>query len=169
MFQISEIDNINVEGTKTSLDDKAAHQIAALIRENMLQENSGDVYTEDELSSLLSNKTSETVKSRLSDGYLVYISDNSGKVVACGMVCYRKDKSRYEAKTLHVHKDYRGKGLAQKICDMREARLRSFGVTEIFIESLKFPGTIRFHKRRGFCEVPGDHGLKRSVLMKKKL
>ena len=45
---------------------------------------------------------------------------------------------------------------------------RSVGIeSEIYIESLKFPGTIEFHQKRGFVKVENQGDLKRSVLMKK--
>ncbi len=110
-------------------------------------------------------KTPKLIKKRASNGFTIYLTNEKNEIIGCGMVTKRK--GRYESKYLHIRKDYRGQGLARKLCDIREDRLRKIGVKELYIESLRFENTLRFHRLRGFKET----GEKTSVgiIMKKKL
>lgn len=166
MLCINILDNLfNKSGNK--IEPAKAEEIAELISDNMIVENNNSTYTQEEIMHMISNKTQATIEERLNNGLLIYLTDKSNNVKACGMVMYNDE--RYFAKILHVNKEYRGKGYANIICDIREEYLRENNIFEIFIESLKYPNTIRFHKKRGFEEIEPYRKLKYSILMKKNL
>ena len=168
MLCINTINNILVSpAEQSSISDTAAAEIADLIRQNMLSANISETYSKEEICALLRTKTTATIHKRLRNGFLVYLTNRLYKICACGMIS--RIGNHYEAKTLHVHKDYRGKGYAQLICDIRENALIEKGIREIYIESLKFKHTLDFHKKRGFHEIRTDKNLKYSIAMKKDL
>jgi hypothetical protein len=80
-----------------------------------------------------------------------------------------KKEGWYEAKTLHIHQDFRRCGYAGLICDIREALMVRHGGKELVIESLKFENTLRFHQSRGFTPFEDGKTRVRSVLMRKNL
>ncbi|WP_099189558.1 GNAT family N-acetyltransferase [Tepidibacter mesophilus] len=166
MIKIHEINNLD---SLSEIDDKdeLSFKIAELVNSNMKYENSTDTYSKDEIQKLGTNKTAQSMKELINKSYLVYLTNEKNEIIGCGMVV--KQDGRYFAKTLHIRHDYRGSGYAQKICDLRENFLRSIGETEIYIESLKYPKTIEFHKKRGFKEAPNYRELKYTILMKKDL
>lgn len=144
-----------------------AESLGELIADNTRFENRENTYSAGEMERLLHNKTGETVRSRLPGGALVYLTDRSGNLAGCGMVV--RKEGWYEAKTLHIHQDFRRCGYAGLICHIREALLTRHGETELIIESLKFENTLRFHRSRGFVPFEDGKTRVRSVLMKKYL
>lgn len=159
----------NLTGPDTNLLDlTAASGIAQLIRENMLFANINTLtYDKKSITHLIANKTAQTIRDRLHHGFLVYVTGKDSHIAGCAMLI--KHDERYFAKTLHIHQDFRGRGLARLLCLIRENLLRSMGVKELYIESLLFPGTIAFHKKRGFREIKPYRKLYYSILMKKEL
>ncbi|CAH2211755.1 GNAT family N-acetyltransferase [Tepidibacter aestuarii] len=166
MINVHEINNFN-SLCETYNKDELTIKIADLVNANMLYENKGNTYSKDEMQGLGKNKTAESIKELIDRAYLVYLTNEKNEIIGCGMVI--KQDNLYFAKTLHIRHDYRGFGYAQKICDLRENFLRSIGEKEIYIESLKYPKTIEFHKKRGFKECPNYRELKYTILMKKDL
>lgn len=165
MVKFHEIDNLNASAESGSEGHcSLALQIAELVRDNMAYSNN-NTYSSQDMEALSRNKTAESMQDLIGRSYLVYLTNEKEEVVGCGMVV-RQD-GRYFAKTLHIRSDHRGMGYAQQICDRRESFLRSMGEKEIYIESLKYPKTIEFHKKRGFMETPAYRDLKYTVLMKK--
>lgn len=162
------IDNILCLPTRRKkISTSLAKQICALIRENMVYENREATYAGTDMARLLHNKTPELIRERLEEGILVYLTDQEGVLVGCGMVEFKD--SHYEAKTLHIHRRFRRQGYAQLICDLRERTLLNHGIPRLFIESLKFENTIRFHTARGFSPFDDGKPRKYSLLMKKEL
>ncbi|MCY6370184.1 GNAT family N-acetyltransferase [Clostridium ganghwense] len=167
MAKIHTINNLNSTTKEISKEkEDLASQIARLVNENMAHSNN-NTYSEDEMKRLSHNKTAESMLDLINRSYLIYLTNEQDEIVGCGMVV-RQD-NRYFAKTLHIRSDYRGLGYAQQICDLREKFLRTIGEKEIYIESLKYPKTIEFHKKRGFVEIPFYRELKYTLLMKKNL
>ncbi len=167
MIKIHAINNLNANGKDGSKEnEELALEIARLVSESMTYSNS-NTYSKDEMEGLNRNKTTESMLDLINRSYLIYLTNEQDELVGCGMVV-RQD-NRYFAKTLHIRPDYRGLGYAQQICDLREEFLRTIGQKEIYIESLKYPKTIEFHKKRGFVEIPPYRELKYTVLMKKPL
>lgn len=146
--------------------DKLAEQIVSLAKNNTLYSNKG-TYSEEAMIRLNISKTSEVIKTLIQQSYTVCLYDENKELIGCGLLTYQD--SRYFAKSLHIRNDYRGKGYAKLICNMREEYLKNIGINEIFIESLKFPETLEFHRSRGFYEVPIYKELKNTILMKKDL
>ena len=144
-----------------------AGALGELIADNTRFENRGNTYSAGEMERLLHNKTGETIRNRLPGGALIYLTDRGENLAGCGMVV--RKEGWYEAKTLHVHRDFRRNGYAALICDLREALLVRHGETELIIESLKFENTLRFHQSRGFMPFEDGKVRVRSVLMRKTL
>lgn len=164
MLKVNIVDNLTKK--TRSLTDEEARKISDFIKANILASDEGE-YSKKDIDYLTDIKTPELIKNRAEDGFTVFLTNDTGGVVACGMIVKRK--GRYEAKYLHVRKDYRGQGLARKVCDIREDRLRQTGVKELYIESLKFKNTLRFHRLRGFKETSEKTSKGLVVVMKKKL
>lgn len=165
---IHTINNLIQPEQQKSLDYKTASGIAKLIRENMLFANiHTPTYSRQSMSHLIANKTAQTINMRLKDGFLVYLTTRGSKIAGCAMVV--KHDGRYFSKTLHIHSNFRGRGLARLLCSIREDTISRMGIKKIYIESLLFPATILFHKKRGFMEIPPYRPLKYSILMKKEL
>ena len=162
------IDNLG-RGPEDSEDitPALAEALGRLITENTSFENRDGTYQPGEMEKLRGNKTAETLRSRLPGGALVYLTDRSGTLAGCGMVV--RKEGWYEAKTLHIPRDFRRWGYAGLICHIREAVLLRHGETELLIESLKFEKTLRFHRSRGFYPFDDGKVRVRSVLMKKTL
>ncbi|MEJ8552794.1 GNAT family N-acetyltransferase [Tepidibacter sp. Z1-5] len=166
MIKIHEINNFN-SSCDTHNKNELSFKIADLVNFNMTHENKNNTYSKDEIENLSRNKTAESMEELIGRSYLVYLTNEKNEIIGCGMVV--KQDGLYFAKTLHIRSDYRGLGYAQQICDLREDFLRSIGANEIYIESLKYPKTIEFHKKRGFKEAPNYRELKYTILMKKDL
>lgn len=164
MIKTNIIDNIQKK--TRGLTDEEAKKISEFVKTN-IQESNEKEYDSEEMDFLVRTRTSERVKKRAIEGFLVYLTNEKDEIIGCGMVV--KNNGRYQARYLHVRKDYRGQGLGKKICDIREERLRKMGVKEIYIESLKFENTLRFHKSRGFVETGEQTPRKLAIIMKKKL
>lgn len=143
-----------------------SERISKLVITNMEISNK-DIYSMDEFKGLTSNKTKDSMENLIKISFLVYLENIDGEIIGCGMIS--RQHERYFAKTLHIDKRYQGKGYGRLICDIREEFLKSIGEKTIFIESLKYPETLKFHKSRGFCETPQYRPLKYTVLMKKAL
>ena len=164
MIRVHIVDNLKKK-TRDLTDDEAK-KISELIRINTLQSERGE-YSNEELEYLTKVKTPELIKKRAKNGLTVYLTNEKNEIIGCGMAA--KMKKGYELKYLHIRQDYRKRGLARKICDIREDRLRAAGVKEVYISSLKFENTLRFHRLRGFKETGEKSSKGLSVLMKKKL
>lgn len=149
----------------THCEREVAREIAFLMQKNYIDSNRGE-YSPEEMGYLISNKKEGVILERLKEAYTVYISHGE-KIVACGILIKKGD--RLEAKMLNVDMRYRGMGLAQKICDIRENFAKRSGYRRVYIESLKFEKTLRFHSKRGFYQVEGPRELKYSVYMCKDL
>ena len=166
MIKVNEINNFNSLCETYNINELSL-KIADLVNFNMMHENESNTYSKDEIENLSKNKTIESMEKLIERSYLVYLTNGENEIIGCGMVV--KQDGLYFAKTLHIRHDYRGLGYAQKICDLREDFLRSIGANEIYIESLKYPKTIAFHKKRGFKEASNYRKLKYTILMKKDL
>jgi len=166
MIKVHEINNFN-SLCETYNINELSFKIANLVNFNMMHENESNTYSKDEIENLSKNKTIESMEKLIERSYLVYLTNEENEIIGCGMVV--KQDGLYFAKTLHIRHDYRGLGYAQQICDLREDFLRSIGENEIYIESLKYPKTIEFHKKRGFKEASNYRELKYTILMKKDL
>ncbi|KDR96557.1 Acetyltransferase (GNAT) domain-containing protein [Peptoclostridium litorale DSM 5388] len=167
MIKFHEIDNLNPGKCEHCADSRSlALQIAKLVSDNMAYSNN-NTYSSQDMELLSRNKTAESMLELIERSYIVYLTNENDELVGCGMVV-RQD-GRYFAKTLHIRNDCRGLGYAQQICDLREDFIRNMGEREIYIESLKYPKTIEFHKKRGFAETPPYRELKYTVLMKKQI
>lgn len=164
MREIFLIDNLSSNHQNSSYEDLAI-DIAQLVNENMAYSNN-QVYDEVSLAKLGSNKTVEAYQTLISKSYVIAVYERQ-VLLACGFLTIQD--GRYFSKSLHVHPDYRGHGLAKFICDERERFLINLGERTIFIESLKFPNTISFHQRRGFLPEVPYRELKHTILMKKEL
>jgi len=156
----------NFCGNIEDLSYEESKKICALVSENFRKSNEGE-YSKDEIERLVSTRTPEAIIERNKKGLLIYFKNKKDEVIACGSVTTRNGDP--EAKLLNVSKNYRGRGFAQKICDLREDFLRKLGFDKLYIESLKFENTIRFHTKRGFIPAQTDRPLKYSVFMCKKL
>lgn len=158
------IDNLKSNDEAASYYD-LAYDVAELVSLNMSYSNQ-DVYDSVSLTKLTSNKTLEAYEALISKSYVVAVYE-ADKLIACGLLTVQDE--RYFSKSLHVHPEYRGHGLAKFICEEREHYLRKLGEASIYIESLKFPETIAFHQRRGYVLEPPYKVLKHTILMKKAL
>ena len=168
MVCIHLIDNIGKSQEESEdISGSLAEALGQLITENTLYENRGQTYSTAEMEKLLQNKTGETLRSRLSGGALVYLTDRHDRLAGCGMVV--RKEGWYEAKTLHIQRDFRRCGYAGLICDIREALMVRHGESVLVIESLKFENTLRFHQSRGFTPFEDGKARVRSVLMRKNL
>ena len=174
MYRVLEIDHLKKpSATEKKISQETlkevAKDIANLANMNIASSNDG-TYDAAAMEKLSTSKTYEATLAMLECAYTVCIYDTvqtPQKLIACGFV--KMQDGRYFSKSLHVHPDYRGQGLAVRICDLRENHLRHLGVTEVYIESLKFENTVRFHKRRGFEAYPPYRELRNTVLMRKVL
>lgn len=158
------IDNFS-SYTITDHEREVARGIAFLMQKNYIDSNRGE-YSQEEINHLISNKKEGVILERLREAYTVYVSLGE-KIVACGVLMKKGD--RLEAKMLNVDVKYRGLGLAQKICDIREDFAKKMGYNRIYIESLKFQKTLEFHRKRGFYQVEAPRELKYSLYMCKDL
>ena len=157
---------INNLGSTSSQDyTSLALEICNLVQLNIAQSNQG-TYDSQRLDRLMLNKTVAAYDELINKSYMIALYEDTS-LIACGFATFQDD--RYFSKSLHVHPKYRGKGLAQYICKEREDHLKSIGASEVYIESLKFPNTIAFHKSRGYAETPPYKPLVNTILMKKNL
>lgn len=163
---ISAVTPIAGEDIPVNAGDKTVRRIHEFILRNLAEEDPG-TYGDDELRAMLALRTLEKLSRRIAEGYLIYLEDRSGEIIACGILV--KNKGRFESKSLHVDRGFRGRGLARFISDLREKRAVESGAVEIYIESLKFPRTVDFHLSRGYLPEAGERPLKYSVFMKKGL
>lgn len=164
MLKINIVNNLQKKAR--DLTDEEAKKISDFIRSNTLASDTGE-YKPEEIKYLTEIKTPELIKKRASSGLTVFLTNEKKEIIGCGMVVKRK--GRYESKYLHIREDYRGRGLARKLCDIREDTLRKMKVKELYIESLKFKNTLRFHKLRGFVKTNEKTAKGLVVVMKKKL
>jgi len=148
------------------LSYEESEKICALVTKNYRKSNEGE-YSKDDIERLVSTRTPQAIIERSKKGLLIYFKNKMDEVVACGSVAMRDGSP--EAKLLNVSKNYRGRGFAQKICDLREDFLRELGFEKVYIESLKFENTIKFHTKRGFYPVEHNRKLKYTVFMCKEL
>lgn len=155
----------NLHTSRERIDFSLAQEISKLINENFRMSNTGE-YSDDEISGLLLNKTSENIYDFLCNGLSVVIYDGD-TLAAFGMIV--RKNNLYEAKYLNVSPKYRGLGLGHIICDTREKQVRDMGIRELYIESLRFKRTLEFHKKRGFYDVPNIRKLYYTNYMKKDL
>lgn len=162
MYRIERINNLTNKNSEFNYSE-LANEIASLVLNNIEYSNDG-AYDDASMERLCRNKTAESTLEMINDSYVICVFDDQ-KLIACGFA--KMQDGRYFSKSLHVHQDYRGKGLAQFICNEREDFLRSIGVKELFIESLKFEHTMKFHERRGFTYIPPYKELRNTVLMMK--
>ena len=146
-------------------ESQVADKIASLIRKNYAESNEGE-YTDKEIELLISTRTKDVILKRLMESYTVYVC-HKDRIIACGSLM--KKNGRVEAKMLNVNRDYRGMGLAKHICSLREDFAKKSGYNKLYIESLKFENTVKFHTKRGFNEVESPRNLKYSVYMCKSL
>jgi len=142
-----------------------AEDINDLVMKNIEHSNDG-TYTQEALVRLKANKTQKATLDLIKTSFLVCIYDGP-VLIACGFS--KQQDGRCFSKSLHVHPAYRGQGLANFIVNEREAYLKSIGVTEVFIESMKFENTIAFHKRQGYVLERPYKPLVNTILMKKTL
>ena len=152
--------------SSTDKDRDIANSISLLMKSNYVNSNDDKEYSADEISHLISNKTKEVILERLEGAYTVFVC-HFDKVIACGSIV--KKDSNIEAKMLNVDNNYKRMGIAKKICDIRENYARSKGYKKVYIESLKFENTLKFHESRGFYKTKGPRELKYSVYMCKDL
>lgn len=143
-----------------------ANSISLLMKKNYVHSNDRKEYSNDEISHLISNKTKKEILNRLRVAYTVFVC-HSEKIIACGSIVEKNGS--IEAKMLNVDTNYKGMGIAKKICDTRENYAQSKGYNKLYIESLKFENTLKFHESRGFYKATGPRELKYSVYMCKDL
>lgn len=155
----------NLHTNTEKVDYELAIEMAELIRDNFIASNKGE-YSEEELVKLLANKTPENIYTFLCSGLcvLLYIER---EMAGFGMVV--RKNNLYEAKYLNVKSKFKGRGLGKKICDTRESYVKEMGIRELYIESLRFDNTLRFHKSRGFYDIPNIRTLYFTKYMKKDL
>ncbi len=165
MFIIQRINNLTPSFEK--LDNlELARQMSDLATANIIYSNKKS-YNQSEMHVLLSNKTTSSYLELINRSFIVSIYNDKQELIGCGLISVQDGK--HFAKSLHIHRAYRSMGLARLICEDRERFLKNLGVSEIYIESLKFPKTIEFHKRRGFAEITPYKELKNTILLKKVL
>lgn len=157
------INNLHTETEK--IDFSLAEEIASLLERNFRDTNNGE-YTEEEMDKLLYNKTPENIYNFLLTGLSVLLLEND-EIIGFGMIV--RKNNLYEAKYLNISPEFKGQGLGKYICDIREMELKSMGVRELYIESLRFSHTLEFHKRRGFYDIPNIRKLYFTTYMKKDL
>ena len=157
------LNNLNTQ--QENISSSIAVKIEALINKNYIESNDGE-YTVNEITALLSNKTASNIYHFMQKGLSVIISDEDS-IIGFGMVV--RKNNIYEAKYLNVDPAYKGKGIGNTICNIREKTLKEMGIRELYIESLRFDNTSRFHKNRGFYDVPDLRDLKFTKYMKKDL
>jgi len=158
------IDNL----TQANFDEDysvLAIDITELVKMNIEYSNDG-TYSEEALTKLKANKTVEHILKMIQTSFVICIYEEA-VLVACGFVV--EQDHRYFSKSLHVHPQFRGQGLARLICHERETFLKNIGAEEVFIESMKFPHTIKFHKCNGFKLEQPYKELKNTILMRKVL
>ncbi len=165
VYEVMLVNNLSRTGEREDANG-LARQIYELAISNIIQSNF-QTYNQEDMELLLKSKTLESYKTLVSKSFVVCVYNDCKELIGCGLVS-RQD-GRYFAKSLHVHKNYRSLGIAKMICEEREKFLINHGVTQVFIESLKFPKTKAFHKKRGFTEIPPYKELKNTVLMRKTL
>lgn len=162
MKKIIRIDHLRqANGEKDYLP--LARDIVALVHLNMDYSNDG-TYDEVALLRLKANKTVNHILKMIQTSLLICIYEDE-LLIACGFIMLQDD--RYFSKSLHVHPMMRRKGLGQLICQEREEALKSMGVEEVFIESMKFPDTIEFHRSNGFEVATPYKVLQNTILMRK--
>lgn len=161
MLRINNLTQANCESDYLSL----ATDIAALVNMNIDYSNDG-TYDEAALSRLKRNKSVTHIVEMIQKSLLICIYEDE-RLLACGFVMSQDD--RYFSKSLHVHPLMRRKGLGKLICQEREDALKNMGVEEVFIESMKFPDTIEFHKSNGFEVETPYKVLLNTILMRKRL
>ncbi len=164
MKKIVRINNLN-EKEETKDYQSLALEIAELVNANIDYSNKG-TYDEASLKKLKGNKTVSNILELINGSFVICIYEED-ILVACGFVTLQDE--RYFSKSLHVHPAHRDKGLGRIICNEREKVLVRMGVEELYIESMKFPETLNFHRRNGFKTEKAYKELKNTVLMKKKL
>lgn len=164
MLKIIRINNLSTDASGLGYSDLSS-AITELVAMNIRYSNDG-AYNDESMSRLMSNKSIESTLEMIKSSFVICVFDDE-RLIACGFS--KIQDGRYFSKSLHVHPDFRGRGLAAFICDEREDFLRSIGVKELYIESLKFENTIQFHKSRGFQIKPPYKELKNTILMKKAL
>lgn len=155
----------NLHTYRERVDYDLAVKLADLIERNFKSSNTGE-YTEEEISRLLVNKTSDNIFDFLCHGLSVIIYEDE-QIAAFGMIV--RKNNLYEAKYLNVCPDFKGRGLGKTICEVREKHLKDMGVRELYIESLRFKKTMEFHKKRGFYDIPSIRKLYFTNYMKKDL
>ena len=149
--------------SEEEVEEVLVERIAELIQRNYRESNRGE-YTDNEIHHLTSNKTPELMSERIKHSFLVYVRKME-RVVGCGILI--KKGERVEAKMLNIDPSSQGIGMAQRICDIREKFARSEGYSHLYIESLKYENTIKFHTKRGFYPVQSPRQLKCSIYMRK--
>lgn len=163
-YSIHFLNNFNEKTEELSYEE--SKKICALVTKNYRMSNEGE-YSKDDIEKLVSTRTPKTIIERSKKGLLIYFKNKIGEVIACGSVTMRDGSP--EAKLLNVSENYRGRGFAHKICDLREIFLRKLGFKQVYIESLKFENTIKFHTKRGFHPVEHNRKLKYTLFMSKEL
>lgn len=132
---------------------------------NLDYSNNG-TYDEESFVRLKKNKTQADILTLIESSLTICVYEDD-VLVACGFVTIQDN--RYFSKSLHVHPMLRSKGLGKFICNEREKILKKMGVEELYIESMKFPDTLKFHRSNGFKTTQPYKVLKNTVLMKKYL
>jgi N-acetylglutamate synthase-like GNAT family acetyltransferase len=151
----------------SSIDyNEISQKISNLVISNMHKSNNG-TYSHEDMKLLLRNKSPEYMEILLKKSFTVCLEDEKNNLIGCGMITSQDD--RCFSKSLHLDSKYQGLGYGKLICDTREQFIKDTGITKIFIESLKYPKTIAFHKSRGFKKSIPYKKLNYTILMEKDL
>lgn len=145
-YKIKKIDNIN---SNIEVDSEICKFIYNTVEASLLN-NENNTYTQEDLDFEIGRKSVERVTREIKNKFLVYIEINNN-IIAFGAIS--KKENKYEYTWLQVIPEYQNQGFANIISDIRDNYIKNLGVKEVFIQSFKFPNTIRFHKSRGFKEV----------------
>ena len=130
---------------------------------NSKLEQGHTVYKKEDMDAWLSRRSLQEVEKGIQNKFFAYIKESNGDISAFAAI--NKSNGKYYYSWLQVLPQYRGKGYAKILSDLRDQYIQLRGVKEITIESLKFENTLKYHEKRGFKYHDNQEGLTETVRM----
>jgi N-acetylglutamate synthase-like GNAT family acetyltransferase len=144
------IDTLGLTGNiSEQLSEEKAEEIYNMIIDNWILANKREhCYTEQRVVEYCCVFTPKSILEESLKESQIYFTNKDDEVI--GFCSIAKDNDGYELKRLNVRDDYQGQGLGSFITNLRMNILKEYGIKEVYIDSMLFPSTIRFHEKNGF-------------------
>ena len=160
-YKIIKVDNLmNTEEIRSDLPKLIFNTVNDSIYEVKCK-----LYTEEDIKLLAVRKSEKRVEKELKEKCFFYV-EFKNKIIAFAAIS--RSGKNYCYSWLQVLPEYRNKGFANILSNIRDEYLLKLNVKQVLIESFFFEQTLKFHKSRGFEVYKDQSGLKETIRMIKR-